>query len=198
MQLGQKFKFSQVEADIHSLPLKEALALLNKAGIAYYCFHTSAHQQPLGADVNEKKFKIFFFDIGLAQRLLGLDTREWLITPIKVDNIGSITEQFVAQEFLAYHDVKTRLQLFYWHRETRGSNAEVDFIIQENSKIIPVEVKSSKAGRMRSLHLYLESHPETPYGLKISENSFSQHKNIREIPLYGIAAWLLKGNSSGI
>lgn len=190
-QLGKKFKFSHVEADIHSLPLKEALSLLNKAGIAHYCYHTSAHQQPLGADMNDKKFKIFFFDLGLVQRLLGLDTRQWLITPMKVDNIGEITEQFVAQEFLTYHDVKKKAQLYYWHREARGSNAEVDFIIQKDGNIFPIEVKSSKDGRMRSLHLYLESHPAAPYGVKIAEHLFSQHKNIKEIPLYAIESWLI-------
>lgn len=191
-QLGKKFKYVHIDAQVHSLPFKEALSLLNKAGIAYYCYHTSAHHQPLGADVNEKKFKVFFFDLGLAQRLLGLDTRQWLITPMKVENIGEITEQFVAQEFLAYHDVKKKLQLYYWHREERGSNAEVDFIVQKNGKIIPIEVKSSKDGRMRSLHLYLESHPDAPYGLKIAEHLFSRHANIQEIPLYAIESWLEK------
>ncbi len=191
-QLGNKFKFSHVEAEIHSLPLKEALNLLSKAGVAHYCFHTSAHTQPLGAEVDERKFKVFFFDIGLAQRLLGLNTREWLITPIKVENIGPITEQFVAQEFMAYHDVRNKLQLYYWHREKRGSNAEVDFVILPKDKVIPVEVKSAKDGRMRSLHLYLETHPESPYGLKIAEHLFSQFQRIREIPLYGIESWLVE------
>jgi len=188
-QLGNKFKFAHVENDIHSLPLKEALSLLNKAGIAHYCYHTSAHRQPLNAEMDEKKFKVFFFDIGLAQRLLGLDTRTWLGTSFKVENMGAITEQFVAQEFLAYHEVKRRLQLHYWHREARGSNAEVDFIIQKDGQIIPIEVKSAKDGRMRSLHLYLESHPDAPYGVKIAEHLFSQHNRIQEIPLYGIESW---------
>ena len=77
-----------------------------------------------------------------------------------------------------------------WHRESRGSNAEVDFILQKDNCIIPVEVKSAKDGRMRSLHLYLESHPDSPYGLKIAEHLFSEHGKIREIPLYGIEAFL--------
>lgn len=189
-QLGNKFKFVNIDADMHSLPLKEALMLLNKAGVAQYCYHTSAHKQPLGAEVNEKKFKVYFFDIGLAQRLLGLDTRKWLLTPMSVENIGPITEQFVAQELMAYSGARKKAELYYWHRESRGSNAEVDFVVQKNDSIIPVEVKSGKGGRMRSLHLYLESHPHSPYGLKIAEHLFSQHNNIKEIPLYGIEAWL--------
>jgi uncharacterized protein len=189
-QLGKKFKFSAIGADMHSLPLKQALMLLSKAGVAEFCYHTAAHKQPLGAETNEKKFKIYFFDIGLAQRILGLDTKEWLLTPMSVANIGPITEQLIAQELIAHSGARKKPALYYWHRESRGSNAEVDFIVQKGNSIIPVEVKSAKDGRMRSLHLYLESHPDAPYGLKIAENLFSQHGNIREIPLYGIEAWL--------
>jgi predicted AAA+ superfamily ATPase len=189
-QIGRKFKFAAIDADVHSLPLKQALMLLNKAGVASYCYHTSAHRLPLGADINEKKFKVFFFDIGLAQRILGLDTREWLLTPMTVANIGPIIEQLVAQELTAYTAARRKSALYYWHRESRGSNAEVDFVVQKNNDIIPVEVKSAKDGRMRSLHLYLESHPGSPYGLKIAEHLFSQHGNIKEIPLYAIEGFL--------
>lgn len=188
-QLGNKFKFVSVDADTHSITLKNALDLLIKAGIAYPCPHTAAHRPPLGADTNEKKFKVFFFDIGLAQNLLGLDIRKWLLTPFTVSNIGAITEQFVAQELISYGRPQEKTQLYYWHREARGSNAEVDFVTQIGNEVIPIEVKSAKDGRMRSMHLYLETHPESPYGLKISENLFGQHNNIKEIPLYGIEAW---------
>lgn len=189
-ELGRKFKFSAIDADTHSLPLKNALMLLNKAGVAYYCYHTSAHKPPLGAEINEKKFKVFFFDIGLAQRILGLDTRQWLLTHMSVANIGPISEQLVAQELTAYTDTRKKAALYYWHRESRNSNAEVDFIVQQGNDIVPVEVKSAKDGRMRSLHLYLESHQDAPYGVKIAEHLFSQHNNIREIPLYGIEGFL--------
>ncbi len=189
-QLGSKFKFTSIDSDTHTLPLKHALMLLEKAGVVHYCYHTSAHKQPLGAESNERKFKMFFFDIGLAQRLLGLDTRNWLSTSLSVANIGPIMEQLVAQELIAYGGSHKKAGLYYWHRESRGSNAEVDFLVEQNNAIIPVEVKSAKEGRMRSLHLYLESHPNSPYGLKIAEHLFSQHGSIREIPLYGIEAWV--------
>lgn len=188
-QLGNKFKFSSVEPDMHSLALKKALNLLIQAGIALPCYHTAAHQ-PIEADINEKKFKVFFFDLGLAQRILGLDIRQWFLTPLTVANIGAITEQFVAQELTAYAAANKKAALYYWHREARASNAEVDFIVQKDGGIIPVEVKSGKNGRLRSLHLYLESHPQSPYALKIAEHLFSQQGRIREIPLYAIYAWM--------
>jgi len=189
-QLGNKFKFVHIDADMHSLPLKNALNLLVKAGVALPCYHTSAQTQPLGAEMNEKKFKVFFFDIGLAQRILGLNIKEWFLTRLTVANIGPITEQFVAQELTAHTVSRKKAELYYWHRETRGSNAEVDFIVQKDGLIIPVEVKSGKNGRLRSLFLYLESHPHSPYGLKIAEHLFAEHDRVKEIPLYGIDAWL--------
>ncbi len=191
-QLGNKFKYVHIDADMHSLPLKNALNLLIKAGVALPCYHTSSEVQLLGAEVNEKKCKVFFFDTGLAQRILGLNINKWFLTRLTVANIGPITEQFVAQELTAYTISRKKAELFYWHREARSSNAEVDFVVLKDGLIIPVEVKSGKNGRLRSLFLYLDSHPHSPYGLKIAEHLFAEHDRIKEIPLYGIEAWVSK------
>src|SRR3546814_1871225 len=62
------------------------------------------------------------------------------------------SEQFVAQEFLAYSDCHEPRQLCYWMREKKGSSAEVDFIIQENKFIVPVEVKAGTTGHRSEEH----------------------------------------------
>jgi uncharacterized protein len=191
-QLGKKFKFANVDNEIRSVYLKEALMLLTKAGIAHMCFHSAAQEQPLGASKDEKKFKIYLFDIGLAQRMLGLVLENWHFKSLQVKTLGGIAEQLVAQELIAYTSVKTKIDLYYWHRETRSSNAEVDFVAIKNQQIVPVEVKAGTTGHLRSMHLFLQSHPSSSYGLKIAENLFSKHSNIVEIPLYGIEAWLRK------
>lgn len=80
--------------------------------------------------------------------------------------------------------------MYYWHRENKSSNAEVDFIAIKNQQIVPIEVKAGATGHLRSMHLFLESHPNSSYGLKISENLFSKHNKIIEIPLYGIESWV--------
>lgn len=185
-QLGHKFKFSHVEQDEPAHHLKNALTLLIKAGIAHFCYHTSASGFPLGAEKDEKKFKVFFFDIGIAERILRLDIKKWVTTPFKISNLGPITEQFVAQELLAYSNIHQHTELFYWHREAKSSNAEVDFLISQGENIIPVEVKSSTQGSMKSMRLFLNSHPQVPYGIKISEGIFAGHSGIKEIPLYAL------------
>ena len=189
-QLGKKFKFSRMDGDISTYALKQAFYLLVKAGIAHICYHTSGHAYPLGAEKDDKKFKVFFLDVGLAQRMLGLNLSEWVVQPLTLKTIGGIAEQFVAEEFIAYSDKYKSASLYYWHREAKSSNAEVDFLCNKNNLIIPVEVKSGMQGGMKSLHLFLETHPKSTYGLKISEGYFGLQSRLVEIPLYGIESWL--------
>lgn len=189
-QLGNKFQYSNVDSDMKTYPIKQGLYLLVKAGIAHLCFHTSGHVYPLKAEMNEKKFKAFFFDIGIAHRLLGLDLAEWVTTPMKLDYLGASAEQLVAQEFVAYANPSKPAELFYWQNEIKGSNAEVDFIAAKKQEIIPIEVKAKTKGGMKSLKVYFESHPKSTYGVKISENHFARHGNLEEIPLYAIASWI--------
>ena len=189
-QFGGKFMYSQIDSEVRSLYYKEALSLLNHAGIAYYCHHTSAQHQPLGAMTDEKKFKVFFLDIGLAQRLLGLDVAQWLLNPVHWSNAGRVAEQLVAQELIAYSPHHKKAQLFYWHREAKSSNAEVDFVVVKGGHVIPVEVKSSVKGRLKSLRLFLEKYQDSPYGLKISEGVFNTQEKLVEIPFYAIRSWM--------
>lgn len=187
--IGNKFIYSRVDELARSDAIKNALKLLETAGIAIFCYHTSAQHPPLGVGQNDKQFKVFYFDIGIAQRLLGLDIKQWLLNPLRLSNQGEMAEQFVAQEMMAYADFHKVAKLYYWHREAKSSNAEVDFITLKNGEIIPVEVKSAHKGSMKSLHLFLESHPNSKFGLKISTEPFSRHDNLVEVPLYGLEGW---------
>lgn len=188
-QLGRKFKYSAVDPNLNLQPIKTALSLLEKAGVALPAYHSSGQGIPLGATKDTKKFKIFFFDVGLAQRILGLDLRNWSIMDLKVANVGAIAEQLVAQEFTAYSSPKIRPELYYWHRESPSSNAEVDLLSVKEGVVVPVEIKSGVKGGMKSMQSFFESHPAALQGLKISENRFSSHGRIKEIPLYGVEAW---------
>lgn len=187
--IGKKFVYSRVDENSRVDVIKNALSLLETAGVAIFCHHTSAQLPPLGAMQNDKKFKVYYFDIGIAQRLLGLDIKQWLLNPLRLSNQGEIAEQFVAQEILAYTSFNKQAKLYYWHREAKNSNAEVDFIVLKNGEIIPIEVKSAHKGSMKSLHLFLESHPNSKFGLKIATGVFNQHENLIEIPMYALESW---------
>ncbi len=188
-QLGRKFKYQHVDVDSKTYPIKQAMLLLMKAGIVSPCFHTAAQSYPLGAEVDEKKFKLFLFDIGIAQRMLGLDLAEWMTQPMELNYLGCMAEQLVAQEFIAYGPQNKVSSLYYWQNDVKGSHAEVDFITIKNKQVVPVEVKSHVKGGMKSLQIYLNKHPETKIALKISENPFARFDHLEEIPLYAIAYW---------
>jgi hypothetical protein len=190
MNIGKKFKMSRVDNTVKAGALKQALLLLVKAGIAYQCFHSAGHSTLLGAEQEDSKFKVFFFDIGLMQRMLGLDLKQWSINAMTLPALGGITEQLIAQEAIAYAHSTAPHPLFYWHREAKSSNAEVDFLFLKKGQVYPVEIKSNMQGGMRSLHRFLETHPQPLTGLKISDFGYAQQAHLEEIPLYGLEGWL--------
>ncbi|MBI5300168.1 MAG: AAA family ATPase, partial [Deltaproteobacteria bacterium] len=156
-QAGGKFQYSKVAQGEASHSYKVALELLVNAGLAYRVTHTSAGGIPLGAQTNPEKFKIILFDMGIHQRLLGLDlSLHVLKESIELISKGNLAELFVGLELMAYHDPGIRPQLFYWHREARASNAEIDYVIQRGHEILPIEVKAGVKGGMKSLFLFLE------------------------------------------
>ena len=185
--VGNKFKYSHVDNNLQSRDLKEALELLEKAGVVYRIKQTSGNGLPLEANAKERHFKTVFVDIGLMQNICGLSS-DLLISPdedfIKV-NEGAIAEQFTAQELLAYRDVYLAPSLYYWAREARSSNAEIDYLIPCGSSVLPIEVKAGKTGTLRSMHIFLEQYSLSA-GVRISQHYFNRTLPIISLPFYVI------------
>ncbi|MCK4761681.1 MAG: ATP-binding protein [Candidatus Aminicenantes bacterium] len=183
--VGKKFKYSHVDNTIPSRELKNALELLEKAGVLHRVKKTGGSGLPLEANSDERHFKTTFLDIGLMQNMCGLD-REMLFSGdfMKI-NAGALAEQFAAQELLAYRDPFQENRLYYWAREARNSNAEVDYLVPWNSYAVPVEVKSGKTGTLRSMHLFLEKYP-APVGIRISQQFFNTTPPVISIPFYAV------------
>ena len=191
-QSGNKFKYSKVSDTLKSKYLKEALTLLEMAGIAYKVYHSSSNGIPLAAEINRSKFKVLFFDIGLAQRLLKLDYKKVILNPdISKINNGTIAELLVGLEIISNSNHREEPLLHYWHREAKSSNAVIDYIISIDEEIIPIEVKSGSTGRMKSLKIFM-SMKKSKLGIKISKSPYSFFENILAIPFYGIEAFIKK------
>jgi predicted AAA+ superfamily ATPase len=135
------------------------------------------------ATVNERKFKIAFLDVGLMQNALGIQAEIVSDELLMQINAGSIAEQIVAQEILAYGDPYADKKLHFWAREARGSNAEVDYLIEVDGMPIPVEVKSGARGSLKSMRLFLRKYPKTQLGIRYSMHELSYHDQILSIPL---------------
>lgn len=75
--------------------------------------------------------------------------------------------------------------LYYWQREALNSNAEVDYLIQKQHEIIPIEVKSGRKGSMQSLYLFLKE-KKRPFGIRFSLENFADYDQIHVYPLYTV------------
>lgn len=128
--------------------------------------------------------------------MLKFDITPWFIGPLaNFINKGEIVEAFVAQELLAYSDPIRKEALFYWSKEERASTAEVDYLIQLQQQVVPIEVKSGINKRIKSMHIFLGSHPNSTYALRFWPGTGSINAAIHTYPLYAIVAPLINHNS---
>ncbi|MFN3235120.1 MAG: ATP-binding protein [Gammaproteobacteria bacterium] len=181
--IAQKFKYASAMPEVLSRDLKPVLQALIDAGLVSPVHHTSASGLPLHSTINERIFKLFFVDIGLVSHMNELDLYEVIAEPLMSLNRGALAEQYVYQELISSQRSYEKAQLFYWQRDKRGSTAEVDFVINVGSKIFPVEVKSGKTGRLKSLRVFLEEKKAT-LGLRVSEQPLSYQQGILSVPFY--------------
>jgi len=195
-QIGSKFMFTRV-GEYQKRELEPALNLLEKAGLIHKILYSAGQGIPLGAQAKLNDFKTIFLDVGLTQALLKLDITPWLLNPeTKLINSGPIVEAFVGQELLAYSDPISKQSLFYWRKQKQSSQAEVDYLTQIKDKIVPIEVKAGTSKRIKSIQIFLESHPNSTYGIKFSSDNYGIYKGINNYPLYATAKPFLNASET--
>jgi len=186
-QMAIKFTYSYPNASLNNLQIKEALELLKMAGLVYAVTHSAANGIPLGAEINPKKIKYLLFDTGIFQRILGLNIADLLISDdFNAINKGNIAELFVGLELLKAESCYQKTNLFYWQREAKNSQAEVDYVCQFNNAIVPVEVKAGTKGSMQSLYLFLKE-KKLSFGFRLSLENFSKMEQINILPVYAVS-----------
>lgn len=172
----RKFKYSVVEKGAKSLTYGSSIEWLLLSSIAIECDMVNRGEIPLSVYRDPKSFKLYFSDVGLLMAM----TRVPYLTVVKEDehNLfkGAITESYVAEQFKA-----KGYDLFYW----KDNANEVDFLLQKESEIIPIEVKASTNTRSRSLKEYIRQyHPK--YSIRISKKNFGMSEGIKSVPLYAV------------
>lgn len=188
-QTGEKFVYSDPSAGLGTAQAKDAAELLEQARLVLRVRASHAGGVPLGGDVNPKSSKLLLLDTGLYLRESGLDLSEWMADPPEAFvNRGKLAELFVGLEIKKAVGATADAELFYWHREARGSNAEVDYLVQKGGRIVPVEVKSGRKGAMRSLGMLMDE-KGLSLGLRFSQENLSQYGRVRTLPLYLAGAW---------
>ncbi|MDR1878587.1 MAG: DUF4143 domain-containing protein, partial [Bacteroidales bacterium] len=182
-QTGGKFTYSKASQEANHVQIKQSVELLELAGIIYPVTHTSANGVPLAAEMNTKFRKYLIFDTGIYQRFLQLDLGKLLTAEsLEQVNKGALAELFVGLELLKA-SISVPSRLYYWQREKSGSSAEIDYVIERHTDIVPVEIKAGTKGSMQSMFQFL-SEKNYDYGIRCSMENFGVYRNIRIYPLY--------------
>lgn len=175
LQLGEKFVYRHVNAEISTPSLKQALELLSRARVCHRIVSTAANGLPLGAEANEKSIKVIMLDCGLCNASLGLSLHQLKsLSEISLINKGGIAEQLVGQLLRTIIPPYISANAYYWRREEKGASAEVDYIIAHENQIIPVEVKAGSTGSLKSLHRFMEEKGK-PVAVRFNSDNPSNH-----------------------
>ncbi len=180
--LSKKFVYSHVYPEAKNRNIRIALDLLVKAGLVNLV-RASSPQLPLAAGASVKNFKTIFLDIGLVSTKLGYDMNFIYAEDIFATANGGLAEQFVGQELIASEAPYATKELFYWHKDSPSSSAEIDYLKASAGAVVPIEVKFGSTGRLKSLRIFMERY-KTRVGLRISQNELSQHGDLLSLPFY--------------
>lgn len=185
-QSGGKFVYSKAEKESSYRQIKEALDLLIMAGLLIPVYRSAGNGIPLGAESDLSQFKLLLIDTGLFQRILNLDISSLFISDNwDMINKGAIAEQYAGLELIKSLSPYIQPSLYYWARESKNSNAELDYLVQKNHLLIPVEIKSGSKGSMKSLMIFLEE-KKVEFGIRSSMENFSQYGKVKVLPLYDL------------
>jgi len=195
--VGQKFKYTNLDRQEQSRELAKAIDLLELARIIRRIHHSDANGIPLGAEINERYLKILFLDVGLLCRVCGLSITDiHNASDIMLINSGAVCEQFIGQHLLYGKKCYEEPHLYCWMRQKRNTSAEVDFLVQAGTTIVPVEVKAGKTGRLKSLHVFMAEkkrdfairfNADTPSVLDIQTSVVGKpthHFRLLSLPMY--------------
>lgn len=155
--MGRKLVYAKISPEYRTRELSAAVRQLCLAGVAIRIHHSHANGIPLAAEKRERFFKLLLLDVGLLlsqQKLIPAELEK--AAELNLVNKGTVAEQFVGQQLLSAQAPHRPPELFYWCREKPSSSAEVDYLLEAQGQVIPVEVKAGKAGKLRSLQVMVK------------------------------------------
>lgn len=165
--IGNKIKYVDINRDKRAAEISSSIRMLQMAHLLYCVHHSAGNAPPLSSQKKERDFKPLFLDIGLMMNSLNMKITGLLDKGLIAANNGAVAEQFIGQHLLYSGEPFKEPELYYWNREKRNAAAEVDYLIQQESNIVPVEVKAGVSGTLKSLHTFIHE-KSTPYALRFN------------------------------
>jgi len=173
---NKKFQYKLAQRGGTATIFGSAIDWLRFAGIVLKCGKLEHGFMPIRVYEDFSSFKLYMSDVGLLTMKSGM-SQQAILAAGELENtfFGAITENYVAQVFAA-----KKYDLFYWATD---GQSELDFILQKGDDIIPVEVKTGRRTKSKSLAMFTEKY-KPAYSIRISSKNFGFENNIKSIPLY--------------
>lgn len=180
---NKKFIFGAVKKGARATDFELAIQWLIDAGIIYKVNRIKEAKMPLKFYEDLNSFKLFLIDCGLLACMVDVPASQILIdNNIFVEFKGAFTEQYVLQQMKAYNK-----HPYYWSNDR--TPAEIDFVIQHEDRILPIEVKAEENVRSKSLAQFIKDNDGLK-GLCISMLGYIDQSWMENIPLYGLGAFM--------
>ncbi len=175
---NKKFIYGALKEGARAKEFELAIEWLKDAGLIYKINRTKKGELPLTAYEDFSAFKLFVVDTGLLCAMTNLPSQVLLEgNKLFTDYKGALTEQYVLQQFKSIKDVC----IYYWSAE--NSRSEIDFLLQDEASIIPVEVKAEENLQSKSLRAFIDKHPGL-HGVRLSMSNYRKQDWITNYPLY--------------
>ena len=177
---NKKFIYTALKAGARAREYEVALEWLRDAGLVRIVHNVATPMMPLKAHEEFGCYKLYVHDVGLLGAMCDLPSGMLLEkSEIFTFAKGAITEQFVCEELVTHG-----MTPYYWSLD--NARAEIEFLVQGEQAIFPVEAKAETNLKAQSLKSYLDRyHP--PFGIRLSMQKRTSGKMVEDVPLYAIA-----------
>lgn len=175
---NKKFIYGQLKHGARAKEFEAAINWLTNAGLLLKSKNVKKAAVPLKSYADYDVFKLYLLDIGLLNAMANVSeqillNKNQILTEFK----GAMTEQYVAQQLVEIQD------LYYWTSE--NATAEIDFLMQHNMDIIPIEVKAEENLKAKSLRVFTQKY-KSQHVIRTSMSPYRKEDWMENIPLYGI------------
>jgi len=182
---NKKFQYSELKKGGRANEFAVAIEWLLQAGLVYKVHRINKVNMPIKFYQEQNVFKLFALDVGLLGAQIGAPASKILVgDDVFVEYKGAFAEAFVLSQL-----VPCKMPISYY--STNDSQVEIDFVVQTDERIIPIEVKAATNVRSKSLRTFINNHSEFK-GLRISMKPYQDEGWMENIPLYAISAYFRK------
>lgn len=178
---NKKFIYSVLREGARAKDFELAIQWLVDCGLCHKVNRVNKGAIPLKAYCDLSAFKLYFVDVGLLAAMADVDARTLLSgNAIFTEFKGALSEQYVCQQLKS----EAKALLYYWSAE--NSSGEVDFLVQHDGCLLPIEVKAEENLNAKSLKCFVEKN-RLPFGIRTSMSDYRVQEKLLNLPLYSIS-----------